>query len=341
MLEILSLRNAEAARWQTYVDHLPFDLRDVCYTPAYARVQYHLGPVYAAVGIYGGSFVLQPFTIRDGKCLDISSFYGGGGPVTNSDFFDYREFDAEFSQWRQKNNIVCEYCQLNPLMYEHQRSLIGDAIPLEKTRDAVLVCLNYPEDELFKKFSRNRRRSIKGAQDRGVKVTRCADVKTFASMYKLSMNRLKANERWNYPDAIWRSYLLELGPERSSLFKAFLPDNTIESMLLVIHGYGKAYAHFLASNAHDSNDLLYFEAMKWCHDAGINIMSLGGGLTGAEDDPLLSYKAGFSTLRGPVYTYKRIFDGAAYSQASNGSTSDFFPAYRADNNADSAPPHPA
>lgn len=326
MFEILRPTGAEGAKWQLYVDSLEYYRRDIHYTPAYARVQSCLGDVYAAVGTYSGDIVLQPFMLRNDGNADIVSLYGFGGPVPSLKL-SWARFDADFAEWRDQHSVLCEYGQLSPFLQIRQRDFIDGGFEITHLKDVVVVDLI--RDGLLESFSRNRRRGIKEALARGVIVWPTTDWPRFAELYRQSMNRLNASDRWLYPNFIWRDYLNELGPDHCTLIKSFTYDGGVEGMLLVLHAYGRAYAHFLGTSTQASNDLLYYESMKYCKNAGAYIYHVGGGLTAKPDDPLLAYKAGFSEQRAPVYTYKRVFNEEAYDKACEGlPETTFFPAYR-------------
>ncbi len=116
------------------------------------------------------------------------------------------------------------------------------------------------------------------------------------------------------------------------LFGAWLNDE-LESMLLVIYGYGRAYAHFMAGDKY--HDLLYYAAMEEMRAIGCSVFHLGGGLTSSPDDKLLAAKLSYSKNVAPVYVYKRVFNSEAYLEACIAAKVDmaleqpFFPAYRA------------
>lgn len=164
------------------------------------------------------------------------------------------------------------------------------------------------DEKLLKSFSRNRQRGVKDASAH-VMVEPSHDTELFDRLYQVSMRRLQAAQSWVYPHRVWGTYLFELMDEYCTLLIARSNTLATEAMLLMIHGYGKAYAHFIAgdglSGGSGIGDLLYFEGMKYCRDIGCKTYFLGGGTTADADDPLLAYKSGFSKARIPVYYYKR------------------------------------
>lgn len=319
-IQILTATGRDAARWQSFIDRLPYAERDVHFTPFFARVQEASGrgTALAAVMELGDSFILQPFLKRSGPHDDLTSFFGGGGAVMHQPHPTLvMDFDDGLTEWAKSNSILCAYTQCNP----------AAAPSGVKLKDQVIVDLR-PVD-ISAQFSRNRRRGILADQERGLTIRQLTmgfnELHTFDAFYFKSMERLGAGLDWYYPPTYWQHYRDELAPEYCSLLAAEL-GNRIEAMLLMAHGYGKAYAHYLAG---PSSDMLYHESMKLAKDLGCSGYVVGGGTTSADDDPLLAYKLGFSKMRSPVYVNRRIFDRQAYDKACVGLTpTDYFPAYR-------------
>lgn len=304
MFEILACTGRDAARWQSLFDRLPPDYRDVFFTPAYARVQEALGQgrCFAAVYVWDEFFVLQPF-LRQG--LELTSFYGGGGPVSNlagkADYRLWLWFDEAFAQWRQGHKITGEYVRLHPLFAQMQRRMLREStLRVEHLREAVNVRIDVDNQALLKSFSRNRQRGVAEALRARPTVELTRDTSLFAEYYRESMERLKAKDTWRYKDSVWETYQHELRD-----YASFLIIPQFKSALLVLHGYGRAYAHFIAGSG--NHDLLYYESMKFCRDVGCRTYFLGGGTTSDADDSLLAYKSGFSSIRVPVSHYKREF----------------------------------
>lgn len=310
--EVLSCTGRDAARWQSLFDQLPLEYRDVFFTPAYARVQQSLGhgQCYAAVYIWQDFFILQPFMQRG---CELTSFYGGGGPVSNlagkADYRLWLWFEQEFAPWRHDNRIVSEYVRLHPLFEQIQRRMLREStLKVELLREAVSVKIDCDNQALLKSFSRNRQRGIKDAIYAGATVKESTEDDNFAQLYSSSMQRLNAKDSWKYPNNVWDQYWRELGAGYLSFLTAKVRDQV--AMLMVLHGYGKAYAHFLAGDNVGLNDLLYYESMKYCRDVGCKTYFLGGGTTSDAGDTLLAYKSGFSSTRVPVYFYRREFSSA-------------------------------
>ncbi len=311
---ILSCANEDAARWQSRIDQMPLNYRDVLFTPAYARVQQSIGqgPCYAAVYTWEEFFILQPFMQRG---QELVSFYGGGGPISNlmgaADYRLWLWFEQEFAKWRKDCRVEGEYVRLHPRFDKEQRRTLRESgLNIEHLREAVSVNIDLADSDLLHSFSRNRQRGIRAAVDHGVCVWPTHDTELFGNLYRESMDRLKADEGWRYPNTVWGTYMFELMDEYCTIHCARVGPEVV-GMLLTIHGYGKAYAHFLAAGstayAGGVGDLLYYESMKHARDTGCKTYFMGGGTTSDPNDPLLAYKSSFSKVRVPVSFYKRQF----------------------------------
>lgn len=301
---VLSCTGKDAAQWQSLIDQLPLEHRDIMFTPAYARVQNSLdqGNCFAAVYTWQEFFILQPFMLRG---QELASFYGGGGPISNlfgkADYRLWLWFEQDFAQWRKEHNITSEYVRLHPHFDKEQRRVLREStVQVEHLREAVVVDINLDDEKLLKSFSRNHQRGVKEAIKCGVKCESSNDTEQFAKRYQISMERLKANSNWRYASSVWGIYQAELRD-----YLSILTSEVFGASLLILHAYGKAYAHFLAGYVH--NEVLYYESMKYCRDIGCKTYFLGGGTTSEPNDPLLAYKSGFSKLRVPVSYYKRQF----------------------------------
>lgn len=287
------------------------------FTPAYARVQQTLdqGDCLAAVYEWENNFILQPF-IRRGQSL--TSFYGGGGPVYSGMGAWITPgpqlwlwFEQEFAKWRKENKITKEYVRLHPLFEKQQRALLRESsVKFEQVREAVVVNIDYNDDNLLNRFSRNRIRGVYDAIEAGIRIATAKSTAAFAHLYRKSLRRLNASEDWFYPDAVWETYRSELGINYHTILMAAAGDGDLWPQLLILHAYGKAYAHFLASDhpVPGINDFLYYESMKYCRDVGCKTYFLGGGTTSDPADSLLAYKSGFSKDRTLIFCYKREFN---------------------------------
>lgn len=362
--EILS-GDKDAGRWKALVNALPLALRDIHFLPEYGliyRESYGFRPSLAVFQNDEG-FVIQPFVQRplgelpflagsgDGmNFADIANPYGFGGPVSSASdpaiaHKLYRAFADRFSDWCDREGIASEFCVLHPLFAEHQRSMLRDTLEARHEKDVVVVDLAHTN--LTEGLNRGQRSNVSRAQRGGVKVTKVdptpENLSTFRELYLATMGRRQAAERWFVPERYFSDCCRLLGPQRSSLFFGAVGDE-VECAYLLIHDFETAYYFFAGSRGafpeHKVTNLTMFETALWVQKAGYSRYFLGGGVTRDPDDSLLRFKAGFSELRAPLYTYFCVRDRAVYDELCDRkrayerdtmkteSSSDFLPLYR-------------
>ena len=340
------LRASDKAEWDSVIEALPVHRRDIHFTSAYGRVQEYLGcEALLAVWRDNGSFIAQPFIKRaipsNPARFDLCNPYGYGGPISSDMAAGAAMFYERLCEWCVGNRIVTEFCNLHPLFLLHQKSLLPVA-PKLITKDIIIIDLNnFSEDTVSRRVPRGIRKA-KSAGGKVVLLDSATTKATFAALYKMSMDRLQAADRWRFPTEYLEAHYEELS---AKIFQA-TDNNNGERMLMVIGGYSTAYAHFLGSNGQSLHkgldELLYSEAARMLREHGYERFHLGGGTTREPDDKLLAFKAGFSPDRWKLASYTRVFDEPEYAELNarkladeitetgHASSSDYFPAYRRD-----------
>lgn len=365
--EVLSAEGEDARRWTELVRALPPECRDIHVLPEYGRIyrDSHGHDPRLAVFRDGAGFVIQAFVRRPlaalpflagsadaGSYWDIANPYGFGGPLSNIDEpagarHLYARFDEAFSAWCEAQHLASEFTVLHPFMSAHQRNLIGDRVAVKYEKDVVFIDLAGGEEAILAGLNRGHRSSINKARRAGLHVEKvepsAANFALFDELYRATMTRQQAAARWLMPDHHFMRHAHHLGPQRTSLFFAYVGD-TVECAHLVIAAFDTAYYHFAGTRLDfpelRAANLTLLETANWAQRAGYRRYHLGGGVTAAKDDTLLRFKAGFSRLRAPLYTYFRVRNKAVYEQlsarkraheiATQGAEtmSDFVPLYR-------------
>ena len=296
-----------------------------------------------------GTLMVQPFIKRatpyDETKFDLCSPYGYGGPVISAPAQDYEMpewagmFERHLSDWCEAENIVSEFCYLHPMMGAFQRMLVKP--PTHIVKNVVVIDLDKFSEQTV---SRRVRRGVVKARNDGVMVIELHDQpimrERFASLYTRAMDEKKATQYWRFS----REYLDAHYDELAARVFYASDSNDGARMLMVIGGYGTAYAHFLGSNGGSPraglDEALYCHAARILKWDGYQRFHLGGGTTRDDFDPLLAFKAGFSQWRLKLCSYTKIFDEHAYrelaerkagdeiKQLGHPVSSDFFPVYR-------------
>ena len=365
--DILSAEGEDARRWTALIGKLPAEHRDIHFLPEYGRIyrdSYGFEPLLVSFEDNGG-IVLLPLVRRPlaglpflagaadaGSSADIANPYGYGGPLTNirdiaAGHRLYARFADAFASWCDEQNIASEFASLHPFMADSQLKLIGETLAPRHEKDVVYIDLSKGRDGILAGINRGHRSSINKARRADVRIEKVDATQTnvgiFNDIYRETMVRRNAAARWFVPDTYFANCCKHLGPDRASMFFAFTGAK-VECAYLLIHDFDTAYYHFAGTRSKFTelrvNNLTMYETAVWAQQAGYRRYHLGGGVTSEDDDSLLRFKAGFSELRAPLYTYFVIRDQAvydrlcerkrAYERATAGaeSKSDFVPVYR-------------
>lgn len=320
------------------VERLPVEKRDVHFTSAYGRVQEKLGgKSILAVLTDGDVTIMQPFMVRDN---DIASPYGYGGPISINMTPEeaIAAFHTELRQWCAGHGIVAEYCRFHPLFATDQWKL---SLPEPgEGFSAKAVAIIQLKELSERSVARRVRRALQKTHHLEVVECGAEGRKIFSLHYAESMKLKKASPRWHFSDEYLNAHYDELSA-RLFLLRAARASR----MLMVVGGYGTAYAHLLGSNGIDLHggldERLYFDVALTLRDDGYERFHLGGGMTDDPKDSLLMFKQGFvSNVTFACFGYHRIFDEHGYRAlcerkiaaeiAAHGraSVANFFPAYR-------------
>jgi GNAT acetyltransferase-like protein len=154
------------------------------------------------------------------------------------------------------------------------------------------------------------------------------DVAAFGTLYRQTMVRTQATERYFFDDH-YLSRVLAAPSARLLITQA--PDGRPASGALVVESDGMLH-YFLGGTA---DELLEHSPFKSTVAAMIALadeldmpLNLGGGLT--PGDALEHFKRGFANSTAPFYTHELVCDAGAYEHLSAGrADGGFFPLYRA------------
>jgi len=330
---VLTMHGQDAEKWR-HIAHvrIPAELRDVHMSEPYMKAEELLGnKPLLAVYEYDEYFVAQAFVLREVnvsgiRALDISSPNGYGGPWSNHGHTLWNWFQKSFLEWCAEQGIVSEFCALNPLILNHQLSLMKSAdFDIKERKKVVVVDLEKPG--LLENRYRDRRfAGIVAARRAKVEIVAKSNLgknwtitdeealyrRQFIKLYRDSMMKKAAATRWFFPDEYVAS-LCSIG----DLFAAEV-DGEVESMALQLP-FGSSVYYHLAVNVGKhpnvgANDLLIHDMMVDAQRRGFKRFHLGGGVTSAPDDGVFHYKSGFSDDRASAQSYFRIFDQKKYTE---------------------------
>ena len=207
----------------------------------------------------------------------------------------------------------------------------------------ICIDLTLPQEELWHQTRAGHRSEINRARKKGFTVEMQSDWKDFDEFFRAyteTMRRVSASEHYFFS----REYFDEL---RSSigdkLHLAICHKNgqvACGALFAEVSGIVQYHLSGTTDEFHSQypTKTMLDSVRTWAKERGNTVMHLGGGYGGAEDS-LFMFKAGFSHLRAPFYTWRLIADEPTYQrlcqnwEARTGKTASppdgFFPAYRA------------
>jgi len=349
--EILSYEDVEQRqKWQALCQR--FDDIDIYYLPEYAYLFELKGDGKAHCFVYYDGpdhIVLYPFLRRNinelpafadlpGDLTDITSSYGYGGYLRNSQQIDMYRFISLFHQYCQENNIISEFVRFHPFLENH--AYCEKSVSPQLWNEIVYFDLNNSEEDIWKAIARTARQGINKAVAANITLSYDPDFEhmdRFCDLYTETMNKVGADNYYFFSQS-WFENMVKLLKDHMALFHAIQEGEIIGSM--INFHCGDYICIFLAGSNPEKlhlrpNNFLYFKSALWAKAMGFKKYLLGGGLK--PNDSLFKFKTLFSPLRAPFYLGKVIHNPEQYQYLCNrkleGSLTDsnpngFFPLYR-------------
>lgn len=293
----------DSTEWGELIRALPEPLRDLHYLPGYARAYADKDGGKALCAAFrgrDGAIVLQPFMATAAD--EIRNVYGYGGPLWSASRpLDCWEFAGEFRAWQVASGVKRERCRLHPFYAAMQLKLVRAEVEKE------IVAIDLTGNGLDEAAMRHGHRdSLRRARALGVKVEQTGDVAMFLEMYCATMARHGADPGWDLTSKFLTS--LNLAGFGAAVLVATV-DGEPEAACVLLHAFQTVYYAYAGSFGRHpkagAGTLLVVEAARLARAWGYRCLHLGGGTTVSQDDPLLAFKAGFSSLKMPVYRYER------------------------------------
>lgn len=279
-------------------------------------------------------------TVDGEKYYDLISPYGYGGPVVHN-YTDLNKIVAEFNEcfrvYCHNNNIVSEFIRFHPLiqnqfdfkgLYDitYMRKTVGT--DFKKFDDTFQSEFSSSARRIIRKLLRNERISFRVHHG-------FENIKEFIEIYNITMNRQDANQFYYFNNEYFyalkdklKENILTISVKLDDVIIAmgifFLSDDVVHDHL---NGTRPEYREF--SPAY----LLKYASMKWGVENGYSKIHYGGGVSNAEDDPVLHFKKRFSKhTEFDFYIGKKIWNEEVYDKLCKMRGMDtnraFFPAYR-------------
>jgi len=321
----LWLDYSQRQAWEGWLAKLPPEKRDVYFLPEYARL-YVSSDAEAACYVYssGERVFLYPFLLRGVPFIpgvfDIATPYGYGGPIANTDDPDFiaeacRRFRDEASQ----RGVVAELIKFHPLLGNHlplQPSYPGR---IQRERSTVYAEMAVEEPRRWQEiYSHANRKNINKAKRGGIEVRFGQDEeawRAFRTLYADTMADNKADPFYLFSADYFDRVRRDLA-NHYVLVSCVLEGRTI-SVLLALLGLVHAHCHLIGTDRAllntGANNLLHHELILWCKARGYEKLHIGGGRSGADDDPLLRFKRNFSDKTSSFFVAEHVLDEEVYA----------------------------
>jgi hypothetical protein len=313
-----ALIEADAPIWTEVLGRVAYDFYHL---PAYLTLSAaHEGGIARALLVEDGACgLLLPLVIRPipGSRTDAASPYGYPGPLiwgTSDPEFARRALEAGIEHMRSEG-IVSLFVRLHPLLDERPPAGIGRLMTHGET---VSIDLSQSLEEIWGQTRNNHRRDI-GKSERFGYVARADEAwehfDTFVQLYRDTMERLSAEDRYMF-DAPYFSALREaLGP--SGILWVVMNEDAVAAAVLFTETSGIVQYHLAGTDEEHAwarpTKLLIHTVSRWAKERGARRLHLGGGVGGA-DDSLMHFKAGFSDERHVFRTLRVVVDEAEYAR---------------------------
>lgn len=331
--------------WEYYYSKLKDEIKDIQYKFEYFENYSKIEDGEALLIIYEteDGLVYYPFfkrLIKDTKYYDITSQYGYGGPLNNFQKnleMNLSKFYKEFKNFCIKENIISEFIRFHPMIKNYNGlEKIVDCI---KISEVVYIDLTLEEEEIFKKYKYNNRKSINKSKKLGVSSKIHQNIDSFYDIYLETMKRNNALEYYYYELDFFKYFKENLS--NNSFYMFAQNDSSDISTELVI--YSKEYAHsFLGGTFSEffnlcPNNALKHSIVQELKKKGVKYFILGGGYT--KNDGIFKYKKSFNE-DGILdfYIGKKIHNKSIYQNLVNefdlnypekkDINTNFFPLYR-------------
>ena len=338
--------------WDAFVAEVPHDFYHL---PGYVRMSqnYDRGRAQAVLIRDGDHYFFLPYLVRslaelaccpsEGRSWsDISSPYGYPGPLVRGPKPFVREAAAQWIDAMRASGAVSAFLRTHPLLPPNYDVMaeFGDVV---YRGDTITIDLELSLEDLWRQTRQDHRRNINRARREGLTATVESDLReldAFMRVYTDTMDRVGASAFYYFP----REYFVELKEvlgEQLSLCAVRDGQGNVVAAGMFTECDGIVQFHLSGTSSEalklQPSKLMLDEVRRWAKARGNRWMHLGGGNGASEDNPLFRFKAGFSHLRQPFYTWQLIFSPDAYQALENRHdelakkprSPEFFPSYRA------------
>lgn len=296
----------------------------------------------------GQTSLLIPLLLRDidnSDYKDATSVYGYAGPLVQhiDENFNVDDFQDEFNQFLQKNNIVSVFSRLHPYI-EHQESILKGLGTITALGNVVNIDLTDTIENQRAKFSRRLKTYLNKSRRSCTVIKGNIDehLDDFIRLYHENMRRVDADDSYFFTNEYYRQILSSEDYESElSLCVHTESEEIIGAAMFMKKGDIVQYHLSGLSEEHfelNPIKLVIDEMRIKSTEEGYKYFNLGGGL-GSNEDSLFRFKSSFSKDFKEFKIWKYIVNENAYKElvsqklgndhAPDIIEADYFPAYRA------------
>lgn len=290
------------------------------------------------------SFIALPIVIRpiEGTpYFDVTSVYGYAGPISHyAEGFDKSLlidfFQTQFLAFCRRENIVSCFARLNPLIEQKEiLAGLGEVVALNKT---VSIDLTLSAEEQRRNYRKSLKSELNQLRRKDIIVKEASsvfEIDKFVEIYYETMDRVEATPNYYFSKDYFHKFM-DNPDFDSKLLLAYKGDRVIAGAIFTFTERIMQY-HLAGTTEEFIHEtpmkLILDEARLLGNASSAEILHLGGGVGGHDDDSLFRFKSGFSKDFKQFSIWKFIVNPGIYNRLVEEKDikdrqSNFFPLYR-------------
>ena len=314
-------------KWMKLISLLPVNYQDIYYHPDYISLNClnKNSQGFLFFNIENSNLWINPFIITkvpnilknsSDVFFDIQTAYGYGGPISNTkDVVFLKNSNLKFFDWIKKNNIVCEFVRLHPLI--NSKVFTDNSLKILENRITCSLNTKLVDSNMspFKSKVKNMIRKALQITDAKISIEK-SDYNVFVKLY-LNLMTEKNAEKDNFFSTKYFEELFEL--IKSNGFMSVIKNKKSEILAIgvFLNGKNSCHYHLAASSKHrypGLNNYLIYNAALYAKKLNLDILHLGGGNENNKNDLLFKFKKSMSSHEHKFYIGKRINKKDIYSK---------------------------
>jgi hypothetical protein len=325
---------ATEKEWQEVLSNLPDFYGKVYYQYAYFGALKANKEGVPMAHVYRGKkgLAFYPFLLRKtpnelytnvATLYDIESPYGYGGPhFHNLTSQEEQEFFKNHEKWANNHNIIAEFVRYSPFVTPSHAT--QNYYNLVHNRTTVQLSLSNEFDEILNQCTNPRKRNYKRATkylySKIMPLTH-ETMNSFQTMYNHHMKRLKASNYYFFSKDYFTALAAMPTESVQLIFVHLKSNNQLTGAGIFLLDKSSIHYHLGATDPQyqhlQPSTMLLLSGAKYGAETKRQLLHLGGGLEDNPNDPLFTFKKGFSKEHLSFKIGKKIHNPSIYSQLSN------------------------